>query len=65
LADNSRIARDICQAIDGAIAGIAAKQNGNITRAQLLGLGLDDGAIRRRVKARRLFRIHTGVYSVG
>jgi Transcriptional regulator, AbiEi antitoxin/Protein of unknown function (DUF559) len=48
-----------------AIAAIAAKQNGNITRGQLLDLGLDDAGIRRRVKAGRLFRVYCGVYAVG
>jgi hypothetical protein len=48
-----------------AIATVAAKQHGNITRRQLLDLGLDDDGIRRRVKAGRLFRVHAGVYSVG
>jgi hypothetical protein len=48
-----------------AIAAIAAKQNGNITRGHLLDLGLDDAGIRRRVQAGRLFRVYCGVYSVG
>jgi hypothetical protein len=65
LADNSRIARDICQAIDRAIAAVAAKQQGNITRGQLLDLGVDDDGIRRRVKAGRLFRVYPGVHAVG
>lgn len=53
------------QAIDAAIAKIAAKQNGNITRQQLLGLGLDTYAIRYRVRIGRLYRVFRGVYSVG
>jgi len=51
--------------IDAAIAVIASKQWGNITRLQLREVGLDDAAIRRRVKAGRLFRVHRGVYAVG
>ncbi len=47
------------------VATLAAKQNGNITRRQLLDLGLDDDAIRRRARAGRLFRVYAGVYSVG
>jgi predicted transcriptional regulator of viral defense system len=53
------------QAIDRAIAAVAAKQRGNITRAQLLGLGLDTYAIRYRVKIGRLYRVFRGMYSVG
>jgi hypothetical protein len=61
LADNRRIAPVICQAI----IEVAAKQNGNVTRRQLLDLGLTDDAIRHRIRTGRLFRVHPGVYSVG
>lgn len=53
------------RAIDAAIAAVAAKQHGNITRAQLLDLGVDDKAIAYRVKIGRLHRVYRGVYSVG
>jgi very-short-patch-repair endonuclease len=36
-----------------------------ITRAQLVGLGLDDKGIQRRVAAGRLHRVYRGVYAVG
>ncbi len=47
------------------MANVAGRQNGNITRAQLLTLGLDDKAIAYRVRMGRLFRVFRGVYSVG
>ena len=53
------------KAADAAIADVAAKQHGNITRKQLLGLGLDDAAIAYRVKIGRLHRVCRGVYAVG
>jgi hypothetical protein len=53
------------RALDWAIAEIAARQNGNITRRQLRDVGLDDNAIARRVASGRLFRVFRGVYSVG
>jgi hypothetical protein len=52
-------------AIDGQIAQIAAGQHGNITRAQLLAIGVRREAINYRVKHGRLHRIHRGVYAVG
>jgi hypothetical protein len=52
-------------AVDAAIAAVAGKQNGNITRMQLLGLGLDKHAIGYRVKVGRLHRVFRGVYAVG
>jgi hypothetical protein len=59
--------RDISQPdpVDAAIARIAVRQHGNVTRLALLRLGLDDHAIRHRVKGGRLHRVHWGVYSVG
>jgi Transcriptional regulator, AbiEi antitoxin/Protein of unknown function (DUF559) len=52
-------------AVDVAIAEIAARQNGNITRRQLIDLGLGDGGIAWRVAIGRLHRVFRGVYSVG
>jgi hypothetical protein len=53
------------QALDWAIAAVAAKQNGNVTRWQLLDLGVDDKDIAYRVKVGRLHRVFRGVYAVG
>jgi hypothetical protein len=55
--ENSRIALGIAQ--------IAAGQQRNVTREQLLELGLYDEAIARRIRGGSLFRVHNGVYSVG
>src|SRR5579862_6686620 len=51
--------------VDMLIAGFAARQNNNVTRSQLLGIGLSSSAIARRVRLGRLFVVHAGVYSVG
>jgi very-short-patch-repair endonuclease len=50
---------------DAAIARIAARQYGVVTRAQLVTAGLGRGAIEHRVSERRLHRVHRGVYLVG
>ena len=47
------------------IAQIAARQHGNISRAQLLAIGLDASWITRAIKAGRLYRVYHGVYAVG
>jgi very-short-patch-repair endonuclease len=53
------------RARDAAIARVAARQHGVITRRQLLAVGLFPSGVSDRVKAGRLHRIHRGVYAVG
>jgi hypothetical protein len=50
---------------DRAIAEIAARQHGVVARRQVVALGLGRGAIRHRLDAGRLHRVHVGVYAVG
>jgi very-short-patch-repair endonuclease len=47
------------------IAGLAARQRGLVTRAQLLRAGVSPHAVDRRVKTGRLRPVHRGVYLVG
>jgi hypothetical protein len=51
--------------IDGQIAQIAARQHGNITRQQLLKLGVDRRSVDYRGRTGRLHRVFRGVYAVG
>jgi hypothetical protein len=51
--------------VDLQIAAVARRQQNNITREQLLGLGLGRSAIAHRAGNGRLFRVYLGVYSVG
>lgn len=50
---------------DGAIARIAARQHGVITAVQMYAVGVSASAVRDRVIAGRLHRIHRGVYAAG
>lgn len=50
---------------DLAVNAIANRQQGQVHRLQLHACGLDDAAIRRRVRSGRLYRVYPGVYSVG
>jgi hypothetical protein len=43
--------------IDRLIAAIAVKQNGNVTRRQLLDIGLSSKAIDERIRRGRLYRV--------
>lgn len=47
------------------LARVATRQHGVISRRQILALGLDPSFIERNVAARRLHRLHRGVYAVG
>ena len=51
--------------IDQAIADLARRQGGAISRKQLMALGCDRAAIDYRVRIGRLHVIHRGVYAVG
>jgi very-short-patch-repair endonuclease len=44
---------------------LAARQNGVVSRRQLLAAGVPSGVIRGRVRAGAMTRIHRGVYQVG
>jgi very-short-patch-repair endonuclease len=50
---------------DAAIAAVAERQHGVITRAQLLAIGVGSRAITHRLARRRLHALHRGVYAVG
>ena len=50
---------------DLALARLAARQHGAVTRDQLLDAGLNVNAIEYRLRIGRLHRLHTGVYAVG
>lgn len=66
--DISRAMRGECRPgvpTERAIATLASRQHGVVARSQLLGLGLSDDAIQRRVASARLHRLHRGVYAVG
>lgn len=52
------------QTVDAAIARVAARQHGVVSRAQLRAAGLAPSAIERRVLSARLHRVHRGVYAL-
>jgi hypothetical protein len=51
--------------VDEAIAALATRQHGVVSRAQLLDLGVGAGAIKHRAGLGRLRPLHRGVYAVG
>ena len=44
---------------------LARRQSGVVSRTQLIGLGMTPRAIKHRLEAGRLHRVHRGVYAVG
>jgi hypothetical protein len=50
---------------DPAIAALADRQHGVVSRQQLLDLGVERNAIDRRLSRRSLIPLHRGVYAVG
>jgi very-short-patch-repair endonuclease len=50
---------------DEAVAALAERQHGVVSRSQLTELGLGRGAINQRLQRRRLHVAHLGVYAVG
>jgi very-short-patch-repair endonuclease len=48
-----------------ALAALASRQHGVVSRRQLGRLGFTKDAIRRRVERRELLRLHEGVFAVG
>ena len=56
---------EISNAVDAAVARLAHRAYGNVTRTQLIALGLDDRTIAWRVRKGRLFPVHRAVYAVG
>ena len=51
--------------VERALAELARRQWGVVSRAQLATLGLGRGAIDGRLRAGRLRRVHRGVYAIG
>lgn len=51
--------------VDTAVARLAGRQDGVVSRAQLAALGVGRGAIASRVARGSLVRLHRGVYAVG
>jgi very-short-patch-repair endonuclease len=51
--------------LDGAVALLARRQHGVVSRPQLVALGMGPDAVDWRLKRKRLHRVHRGVYAVG
>lgn len=51
--------------VETRIVGLASRQHGVVTRAQLLGAGLTASGVDSRVRSRRLRPVHRGIYLHG
>jgi very-short-patch-repair endonuclease len=51
--------------VDAAVATLATRQEGVVSHAQLIEIGLTPRTIGRRLEAQRLHELHRGVYAVG
>lgn len=51
--------------VNWALAALADRQWGVVTRDQLISSGLSAHGIHERVRSRRLIRLHRGVYAIG
>ncbi len=64
-AETSPEATEVHPERDRALADLAGRQWGVVSRTQILGLGFGDTAIAVRLRRGRLHRVHPGVYTVG
>jgi very-short-patch-repair endonuclease len=64
LIDGRRIRGVSGASVDARIRAIAERQHARVSRAQLLAFGVSPDAIGRRLRNRRLERVHTGVYGL-
>jgi hypothetical protein len=65
LAVRPRIAAQTQRSMDGALAGLAERQHGVVTRRQLLAAGATRHEVGRRIRLERLHAVYRGVYAVG
>ena len=63
--DHKVAAPDRSTPTDASIAELAVRQHGVVSIWQLRDLGVGDGAVRKRIRAGRLHRLHRGVFAVG
>lgn len=63
--ESARAGWDDPRRLDWTIAALARRQHGVVSSGQLSRLGVGEHAVRVRLRADRLHRLHRGVYAVG